>query len=140
MQKCIIGFPLIDVAHNARNIAERVMNVLVSYELDKRIIAVTLDNVSANNVAIELMRPSLSGFHEKLFHVRCGCHIINLIVKEGIDHVHRSIDNIRKCIVFFCLAVAVELLLLRMFAGCTTRGRGNLELTKNIVGIQHTRC
>ena len=46
------------------------MNVLVNFELQKRIIALTLDNAAANNVAIEIMRPQLSGYHEELFHIR----------------------------------------------------------------------
>ena len=100
LQKRIIGFPLLDVAHNARNISDRVLNVLVNYDLHKRIIAITLDNATSNNVAIELMRPHLSGFREELFHVRCACHIVNLIVKDGLILVQDSIQKIRLCIVY----------------------------------------
>ena len=73
---------MLDVAYNNRNISDRVLNVLVNFDLHKRVIANILDNASANNIAIELMRPSLSGFHDKLFHVRCDCHIVNLIQKK----------------------------------------------------------
>ena len=59
------------------------MNVLVNYDLHKRVIAITLDNASSNKAAIKLMRPHLSEFHEELFHVRCTCHIVNLIIKDG---------------------------------------------------------
>ena len=100
LQKRIIGFPLLDVAHNSRNISDRVLNVLVNFDIHKRIIAITLDNASANKIAIELMRPNLSGFHEELFHVRCACHIVNLIVKEGLDLVHEVITRIRCAIVY----------------------------------------
>ena len=67
------------------------MNVLVNYNLHKRVIAIMLDNVSTNNVVIELMRPQLSGFHGKLFYVRCACHIVNLVVQDGLDLVQESI-------------------------------------------------
>ena len=100
LQKRIIGFSLLDVAHNGRNISDRVLNVLVNFDIHKRIIAITLDNASANNIAIELMRPNLSGFHEELFHVRCAYHIVNLIVKEGLDLVHEVITRIRCAIVY----------------------------------------
>ena len=43
------------------------MNVLINYNLYKRVIAITLDNAFANNVAIELIRPLFSGFHDELF-------------------------------------------------------------------------
>ena len=91
---------MLDVAHNGRNISDRVLNVLVNFDLHKRVIAITLDNALANNIAIELMRPNLSGFHEELFHIRCACHIVNLIVKEGLDLVHEVITRIRCAIVY----------------------------------------
>ena len=100
LQKRIIGFSLLDVAHNGRNISDRVLNILVNFDIHKLVIAITLDNASANNIAIELMRPSLSGFHEELFHVRCTCHIVNLIVNEGLDLVHEVITRIRCVIVY----------------------------------------
>ena len=70
LQKHIIGFLLWDVAHNDRNISEWIMNILVNYDLHKRIIAIKFDNASTNNIAIEIMRLFLSGFHNELFHVR----------------------------------------------------------------------
>ena len=46
------------------------------------------------------MRPHLGDFHEELFHVRCACHIVNLIVKDGLILVIDSIQKIRQCIVY----------------------------------------
>jgi len=31
------------------------------------------------------------------FHVRCGAHVLNLIVHEGIKAVDSSLDKIRMC-------------------------------------------
>ena len=76
------------------------MNVLVNFELQKRVIALTLDNASANNVAIEIMRTQLSGYHEELFHIRYGCHIVILIVKDGLELLQEPINKIRSSIVY----------------------------------------
>ena len=46
------------------------------------------------------MRPSFSGYHEELFHVRCACHIVNLIVKKRLDLVHEAIQKIGQSIVY----------------------------------------
>ena len=46
------------------------MKILVNYDLYKCIITITLDNASAINVAMELMRLLFSGFYDELFHVR----------------------------------------------------------------------
>ena len=45
------------------------MNILVNYNLHKRVITITLDNAPVNNVTIELMHPLLSDFHDELYHV-----------------------------------------------------------------------
>ena len=66
LQKRIIGFLVLDVAHTDTNICERILNVLIDYDLGNRIIAITLDNASANNVAIETLRPLISGYHDVL--------------------------------------------------------------------------
>ena len=63
------------------------MNILVNYDLHKLVIAITLDNKSSNNVGIELMRLHLSEFQEELFHVRCACYIVNLVIKDRLDLV-----------------------------------------------------
>ena len=59
-----------------------------------------LENVSPNNIVIEFMRPQLSGFHDELFQIRCRCHIVYLIVKDGLDSVQDSINKIRQSIVY----------------------------------------
>ena len=60
------------------------MNVLVNFDLHKYVIALTLDNASANNVVIQIMRPQLSDYHDELFYIRCRCHMVNLIIKDGL--------------------------------------------------------
>ena len=76
------------------------MNVLVNFELQKCVITLTLDNASTNNVAIEIMRPQLSGYHEELFHIRCGCYIVNLIMKDGLELIQGLINKIISAIVY----------------------------------------
>ena len=53
LQKRIIGFPLLDVAYVGQKISDIVLNVLVNFDLHKYVIAITLDNTSINNIAIE---------------------------------------------------------------------------------------
>ena len=49
--------------------------------LENLVIALTLDNALANNNAIEILRPLVSGYQDELLYQMCACHIINLIVK-----------------------------------------------------------
>ena len=72
------------------------MFLIIDYDLGNRVIAVTLDNASMNNVAIEILRPLVSGYHDELLHQRCACRIINLIVKACLDLVHEPVEKIRQ--------------------------------------------
>ena len=97
----ILGMRLIDCSHNAENIAERVAFVASDYGISDKIFSVTLDNASSNTKAMEKLTPLLSGYvGSLLLHQRCACHIINLIVKSGLDSFKDMLTNFRTAISF----------------------------------------
>jgi hypothetical protein len=101
LEKRIIGMRLIDVSHNADNIAERIESVVAEYGLTDKIFAVTLDNASANTKAIENLTPLICGYVGSLcMHQRCACHIINLIVKAGLQVFKPFLSSFRSAISF----------------------------------------
>ena len=100
LYKRIVGFHLLDVSHATHNISERILNVLVNYDLRNSVIVVMLDNLSANNAAIEIMRPLLTRNRRELFHHRCACHIVNFIVKDDLDLFYKPIDITRQSITY----------------------------------------
>ena len=58
--------------------------------------AITLDNASANTKAIQFFDNDLSLFGDNtIFHQRCACHVINLIVKSGLKEMSNHIKRIR---------------------------------------------
>ena len=86
LEKRILGLRLIDVSHNHENIAECVLTCIDEYGLTDKVFSITLDNISANTKSMEILSPALSGYVGELFlHQRCACHIINLIVKAGLE-------------------------------------------------------
>ena len=63
--------------------------------------SVTFDNASNNNVAIQLLKDSFRPIvTEKLFHIRCACHILNLSVQAGMGMVQDIIAKIRNAVSF----------------------------------------
>ena len=62
-----------------------------------------MDNASSNDVAVRSLKKRLKktdmlfrdGEH---FHVRCAAHIINLIVRDGLEEIHDSINRIGNCV------------------------------------------
>src|SRR3954466_3383423 len=60
LQKRIIGFELLEVAHTGANIAQVVINVVANFGLTEKIFAITLDNASSNTTAMEDITPVFS--------------------------------------------------------------------------------
>jgi hypothetical protein len=90
---------LIEVKHTGENIAKKVGCVIQEFGLLDKIMSVTLDNATSNAKAMKSLTPLLAGYlgseptptptdpnkiKYNLFHQRCACHIINLIVKSGL--------------------------------------------------------
>ena len=99
LQKRIIGFKLVDSGHTASIICERILSVTKDYEIENRIISITLDNAAANTKAIEELEKLVSSYTGGiLLHQRCACHIINLIVKSGMKRIDQYIDKVRSAI------------------------------------------
>lgn len=81
----IIRLGLLDDRHMCANIAERVLNILDEWALIHRVVSITLNNASNNSTAIVVIRDKLVGAHKELLHQRCACHIINLMVHDGLS-------------------------------------------------------
>jgi hypothetical protein len=101
LEKRIIGLGLVGVSHNAKNIVERIACVVVDFGLTNKVFSVTLDNAATNTRAISQPNPILYGCVASLFlHQRFSYHIINLIVKAGLDVFKPILSAFRTSILF----------------------------------------
>jgi hypothetical protein len=91
--------------HTAEVISEVLYEALVEWNIDEKITTVTLDNCSTNDALIpELVRKIGKGkllLEGKLLHMRCCAHILNLIVKDGLDVIQSAIAKIRESVAFW---------------------------------------
>jgi len=91
--------------HTAEVISEVLYEALVEWNLDEKITTVTLDNCSTNDALIpKLVRKIGKGkllLEGKLLHMRCCAHILNLIVKDGLDVIQPTIAKIRDSVAFW---------------------------------------
>ncbi|KAK8270356.1 hypothetical protein V6Z12_D11G190100 [Gossypium hirsutum] len=83
LQKRIINFCPIS-AHRGESIGQTIEKCLRDWGIE-RVFTITVDNASANSVAIEYLRKKLnhrnaSVANGKFVHMRCVAHILNLIV------------------------------------------------------------
>lgn len=98
LQKNILNFT--QVTDYTREImAKTVKKCLNGWELN-RVLSVTVDNASSNDVGIQHLKRWLHSqnrivLNGEYLHTRCCAHILNLIVKDGMKEVDDSIVRIR---------------------------------------------
>ena len=100
LHKRIINFCSI-TSHKGDDIGRVLEQCLLQWGLN-RIFTITVDNASSNDVAINYMKRRLKqmSFRGNFLHLRCACHIINLIVKDGIEELQDGIEAIWNCVKF----------------------------------------
>ncbi|KAJ1699071.1 hypothetical protein LUZ63_007583 [Rhynchospora breviuscula] len=100
IRKRILNFSPLPSPHTGKNIAEALLSMLVMWNLDKRAFSLVLDNASSNDACIrELLSGSLKEALPaggSVFHQRCGCHILNLIVQDGLSELSDEITKVRE--------------------------------------------
>ena len=91
--------------HTAEVIAEELHESLISWNLDEKLSTVTVDNCSSNDKTIDLLVKRIGKdklmLQGTLTHMRCCAHILNLIVKNGLDALKSAIENIRDSVAFW---------------------------------------
>lgn len=98
--KKILNFSQIS-NHKGETIGKLVYACLVKWGIDK-IFTVTVDNASSNDGAIRYLKKQLKGPDAVLdcayLHLRCCAHVINLVVKDGLEDQNDSVLRIRKAV------------------------------------------
>jgi hypothetical protein len=98
-------FIYVPAPHTAEVIGEHLYESLVDWNLDEKVSAVTLDNCTTNDAVIPYLVRNI-GRHKllndgTLLHMRCSAHILNLIVKDGLEALKKAIENIRDSVAYW---------------------------------------
>lgn len=101
LQKRILSFCVVP-NHKGKTIGKMIENRLLDWGIEK-LLTVTVDNASANDGAIDYVRKNTKGWKgtildDEFLHMRCCAHILNLIVRAGLEHQSDSIFRIRNAI------------------------------------------
>jgi len=75
------------------------------YNLENKISSVVVDNCTTNDSMMDILLGKFETNYlilgGKFLHMRCSAHILNLIVKDGLDVIGHGIERIRDCIAFW---------------------------------------
>ncbi|TYJ30966.1 hypothetical protein E1A91_A06G164700v1, partial [Gossypium mustelinum] len=100
LQKRIIRFRALFPPYDGLNIADELVLCLSQWGIDKKIFSITLDNASYNDVMVSCLKNHFRANRAILcdgafFQVRCCAHILNLIVKAGLELADDVVGKIR---------------------------------------------
>ncbi|KAF5778559.1 putative ribonuclease H-like superfamily [Helianthus annuus] len=103
LHKKILNFSYMPPPHNGVSLAEKIHTLVAYWGIDKKLLSLTLDNASANDICVNILRSQLKlkdalVYDGALFHIRCCAHILNLIVQEGLKKIDVSVDKVRECV------------------------------------------
>ncbi|KAK9749306.1 hypothetical protein RND81_02G116700 [Saponaria officinalis] len=100
-----LRFYFVPCPHIKSVIAKILMDCLSQYSLEGKISSVVVDNCTTNDAMIKIL---LKKFDKKclilkgsFLHLRCSAHILNLIVKDGLDVIESGIGKVRDCVSFW---------------------------------------
>ncbi|CAD6220908.1 unnamed protein product [Miscanthus lutarioriparius] len=105
MQKRIIGFFNVKGRHTGAKLSETFTEVMVKWYIENRLFALTLDNASSNEVAvndiISDLKENANGSlvcDGMFFHVRCACHILNLVARDGLKVISGTLSKVKSLV------------------------------------------
>lgn len=102
-QKRIISFTSIP-NHRGKTVGKKVEDVLKEWGL-RNVSTITVDNATSNDVAVKYLEQKVRNMNGLLmdgfgFHMRCCAHVLNLIVRDGLQVANTSISSVRNAIRF----------------------------------------
>lgn len=100
LEKRIIAFKVFPYPHTGAAIANHIESICKEYKIQNKINSISFDNASNNNVAVTLLTRTLSIVEVDLFHCRCSCHIINLIVQDCLSQIRPYLNKVREAVGF----------------------------------------
>ncbi|KAM0858088.1 hypothetical protein ACQ4PT_048038 [Festuca glaucescens] len=105
LRSILMRFIYVPAPHTADVIAEQLHESLVDWNIDEKLMTVTVDNCTTNDKAIELIVDNIGKkkllCEGNMVHMRCCAHILNLIVKDGLDVMKSAIDNICESVAYW---------------------------------------
>ncbi|CAN0872431.1 Putative AC transposase [Linum grandiflorum] len=101
----LLSFPYVPAPHTSEKLATVLHDCLMFWNVDCKLSTITLDNCSTNNALIDNIKRKLVLsdllLNDSLLQMRCSAHILNLIVKDGLDIIKGVIEKIRDIVSYW---------------------------------------
>ena len=91
--------------HTHEVIGDELYDSLVDWNIDEKVSTITLDNCSSNDATIPYLVRKIGKTKlmadGKFLHMRCCAHILNLIVKDGLEKLKDAIENFHDSVAYW---------------------------------------
>ncbi|XP_073221462.1 zinc finger BED domain-containing protein RICESLEEPER 2-like [Cicer arietinum] len=105
LQSQILRFIYVPAPHTSERLCNALVECLMDWNIDTKLFTITLDNCSTNDAMIENIKNKLQLNtllkDGALLHMRCCAHILNLIVKDGLEVVKDGMERIRDNVAYW---------------------------------------
>lgn len=105
LQSRILRFVYVPCPYTAQVLCDTLMDTFLEWNVDRKLSTITVDNCSTNEamtpLLLEKFDPSSMSWSGSLFHVRCASHILDFIVKDGLEVTKDAIAKIRDSVRFW---------------------------------------
>ncbi|KAF3787670.1 Zinc finger BED domain-containing protein RICESLEEPER 2 [Nymphaea thermarum] len=96
-------FVYVPPPHNANSLCEALLDCISKWNIQSKLFSITADNCSMNDSAITTLKRNLGRRHlipmqGQHLHIRCGAHILNLMVQDGMQDLHDTISKVRESV------------------------------------------
>jgi len=103
LQKRILNFCFMPSPHTSIALSEKLYALLCEWGIEYKVFTLTLDNASANDVSVDLLKNQLIENNALIsdgsfFHIRCCAHVLNLVVQEGLKDIDSVVKKIRESV------------------------------------------
>ncbi|KAG8369137.1 hypothetical protein BUALT_Bualt15G0120100 [Buddleja alternifolia] len=96
--------------HTADVLCDLLADALMDWNIDRKVSTITVDNCTTNDAMLRRPLDRLSTkdmlLDGKVLHMRCCAHILNLIVKDGLETISNTIERIRDSVVYWTASPA----------------------------------
>ncbi|KAA8526021.1 hypothetical protein F0562_007879 [Nyssa sinensis] len=105
LQSRILRFIHVPAPHNKEVLSDALVNCLLDWNIDRKLSTITLDNCTTNDAVIDNIGSKLDSssllLDGRVLHMRCCAHILNLIMKDGLEVIGQGIERICDSVVFW---------------------------------------
>ena len=84
--------------HTKEVLSSVLLDILLEWNIDRKLSAVTMDNCSTNDAVIKIILDKLQRgvliMRGSMLHMCCAAHVLNLIIQDGLDVIGSCIEKI----------------------------------------------